>query len=91
MLTPDPYDQQAQADLRDWQQRMRQKPTLLNRFTRQLQARLNAMLPEKLHRALTATIQKMVEGVLFGSQHTTRQPVQVSTLAEREARVRPHP
>ena len=78
-------DQQVLTELRAWQQRMQRKPSLLNRFTRQVQARLNALLPEKLHRALTAAIQKMVEGVLFGSQHTTRQPVQEGTLAEREA------
>ncbi|SDX39363.1 EcsC family protein [Hymenobacter psychrophilus] len=88
MLLPDPHDQQALTDLRAWQQRMQRKPTLLNRFTRLVQARLNALLPEKLHRILTATIQKMVEGVLFGSQHTTRQPVSEGSLAEREARVR---
>ncbi|OWP62346.1 ABC transporter-associated protein EcsC [Hymenobacter amundsenii] len=81
-------DQQALTDLRTWQQRMQRKPSLLNRFTRLVQARLNALLPEKLHRALTVAIQKMVQGVLFGSTHTTRQPVQEGTLAEREARVR---
>ncbi len=81
-------DQQALTDLRAWQQRMLRQPTLLNRFARLVQARLNALLPEKLHRALTATIQKMVEGVLFGSKHLTQRPVTEGTLAEREARVR---
>ena len=88
MLTPDPYDQQALTDLQAWQQQMRRKPTLMGRFTRRVQTRLNALLPEKLHRALTAAIQKMVQGVLFGSTHTTQRPVAEGTLAEREARVR---
>ncbi|MFD2787573.1 EcsC family protein [Hymenobacter rubripertinctus] len=81
-------DQQALTDLRAWQQRMQRPPTLLNRFARLVQARLNALLPEKLHRAITTAIQKMVQGVLFGSMHTTRQPLPEGTLAEREARVR---
>ena len=81
-------DYQALTELRAWQRRMQQKPTLLGRFTRQVQARLNALLPEKLHRALTATIRKMVEGVLLGSTHTTQRPVSGGTLQEREARVR---
>ena len=81
-------DQQALTDLLAWQRRMQAPPTLLGRFARHVQTRLNALLPEKLHLALTAAIQKMVQGVLFGSTHTTQRPVAEGTLAEREARVR---
>ncbi|WP_044001728.1 EcsC family protein [Hymenobacter swuensis] len=83
-----PTDQQALTELRAWQRQMQQKPTLLNRVTRRVQARLNALLPEKVHVAITAAIQKMVQGVLFGSTHTTQRPVLEGTLQEREERVR---
>lgn len=82
------FDQQALTELRYWQRRMQQKPTLLNRVTRRVQARLNALLPEKVHVAITVAIQKMVQGVLFGSMHITQKPVQEGTLQEREERVR---
>ncbi|QIX63037.1 EcsC family protein [Hymenobacter lutimineralis] len=85
---PSPYDHQALPDFEAWQQRMQRKPTLLGRLTRRVQARLNALLPEKLHKALTVAIQKMVQGVLFGSMHTTRKPLPDTALAEREALVR---
>lgn len=82
-----PSDQEARAELRAWQQKMQQQPTLLGRVTRRVQARLNALLPEKVHQALTTAIKQMVRGVLFGSTHTTRRPQLVGTLAEREATV----
>jgi hypothetical protein len=37
-----------------------------------MQEKLNNLLPEKVHRALTAAIKQMVRAVLFGAQHTTR-------------------
>lgn len=45
-------DQQALTELRAWQQRMQKSPTLLNRFTRRVQIRLNALLPERVHSTL---------------------------------------
>nr|WP_317048745.1 EcsC family protein [Hymenobacter sediminis] len=81
-------DEQPLAELRAWQRKMQQKPTLLGRVTRRVQQRLNALLPEKVHAALTAAIKQMVRGVLFGSTHTTRRPEITASLAEREASVR---
>lgn len=81
-------EEPALTELRAWQRKMQQKPTLLGRVTRRVQQRLNALLPEKVHAALTAAIKQMVRGVLFGSTHTTRQPETTASLAEREAAVR---
>ncbi|AYA36692.1 EcsC family protein [Hymenobacter oligotrophus] len=85
-MTPD--EQQAYQELRAWQQRMQRPPSALNRFARHVQTRLNALLPERVHQALTTAIKQMVRGVLFGSMHTTRQPLQHAALAQREAAVR---
>jgi uncharacterized protein (DUF697 family) len=81
-------DQQAYTELQAWQRKMQEKPTLFGRFTRQMQIRLNALLPERVHEAITAAIKQMVRGVLFGSTHTTRRPVLDMPLAEREAAIR---
>lgn len=84
-----PYsDQQAHTELRAWQRKMQQPPSMLNRLARRVQTRLNAFLPEKVHEAITTAIKQMVRGVLFGSTHTTRKPVLELPLAEREAAVR---
>ncbi|TGE15453.1 EcsC family protein [Hymenobacter elongatus] len=82
------YEQQAAEELRAWQQRMQRAPSYLNRFTRQLQIRLNNLLPERVHKAITVAIRQMVRGVLLGSRYTTRRPLVAATLAEREIAVR---
>ncbi|TGE08674.1 EcsC family protein [Hymenobacter fodinae] len=88
-MTPTEHtEQEAYAELRAWQRKMQEKPTLLNRFARRVQIRLNALLPERVHEAITAAIKHMVRGVLFGSTHTTRNPVLDVPLAEREAAIR---
>lgn len=82
------YTAQAYSELKNWQQRMQQKPSLVNRFARRVQAKMNALLPENVHAALTAAIKQMVRGVLFGSMQITRKPLVESGLVERENLVR---
>ncbi len=65
------YDQHALHELRAWQTRMRRRPGLLDHLTRGVQGRLNRVIPEKIHVALTATIKQLVRGVLFGAGATT--------------------
>jgi hypothetical protein len=81
-------EQQAYAEMQAWQQQMQRPPSFMNRFTQRVQVRLNALLPERVHQAITAAIKQMVRGVLFGSMYTTRKPLAGATLAEREAAVR---
>ncbi|SNR33308.1 MULTISPECIES: EcsC family protein [Hymenobacter] len=81
-------DQDAYAELQDWQRKMQQRPSMLNRLARRLQARLNALLPEKVHAAITTAIKQMVRGVLFGSGYITRRPLADATLQAREVAVR---
>ena len=80
----DDDDQPARAELRRWQRQMQRPPSRLNQFARRVQIRLNALLPERVHQAITAAIRQMVRGVLFGSQYTTSQPLAAGTLARRE-------
>ncbi|QJX48235.1 EcsC family protein [Hymenobacter taeanensis] len=83
-----PTEQLAYTELRAWQRKMQQKPTLLNRLARRVQIRLNALLPDRVHEAITVAIKQMVRGVLFGSTYITRKPVEAAPLADREAAVR---
>ncbi|GAA3966757.1 EcsC family protein [Hymenobacter antarcticus] len=81
-------EQQARTELHAWQQQMQRPPSLLNRFARRVQIRLNALLPERVHQAITAAIKQMVRGVLLGSKYTTSKPVAEASFAAREAAVR---
>ena len=83
-------EQQARTELRAWQQQMQRPPSLLNRFARRVQIRLNSLLPERVHQAITATIKQMVRGVLFGSKYITGKPLADASFAQREAAVRSH-
>ncbi|HEX8429367.1 EcsC family protein [Hymenobacter sp.] len=85
-MTPD--EKLAYAELLAWQKQMQQPPSMFNRLARRVQARLNALLPERVHKAITATIKQMVRAVLFGSMYSTRQPVVAMPLAARETSIR---
>ncbi len=76
------------TELRLWQHQMQRRPSLLNQLARRVQIRLNALLPERVHQAITAAIRQMVRGVLYGSQRTTSRPVAEATFAARETAAR---
>lgn len=78
------YEQQVRQELDRWKQKMMRKPSILNNLTRRMQTKVNSMIPEKIHIALTATIKQMIHGVLFGAKHTTAPPVKDQPLAVRE-------
>jgi len=81
-------EERARLELHVWQQQMQRKPTFFNRFARRVQLRLNALLPEKVHQAITTAIKQMVRGVLFGSTHTTRRPLTDSPFTAQETAAR---
>ena len=86
-MLPIPAEQPIYAELQAWQKQMQRPPSRLDKFTRRVQIRLNGLLPERLHQGITATIKQLVRGVLFGSTHTTRRPLEAESLAAREAAV----
>lgn len=84
-----PYEDAVVRELAAWRQKMIRRPSVLGRLSKNLQVRLNRIIPEKIHQAITTAIKQMTRAVLFGAEFLTRQPVlhQLS-LEEREDRVR---
>jgi hypothetical protein len=78
------YQQTIEVELKTWQRHMQRKPGLFNKAAKHMQTKLNNLIPEKAHKAITAIIKKMVQAVLFGARHTTAAPVQDMPLAVRE-------
>jgi uncharacterized protein (DUF697 family) len=78
------YESIALHELHKWQKKMQQNPSFLNRVSKRVQDRVNKLIPEKAHKVITLSIQKMVEAVLFGSKYTTRRPLKDSSLQFRE-------
>lgn len=67
----DAYEEQAYVLLTQWRQNMQKKPSLANRIAKSLQNKVNSIIPEKAHKVITITIEKMVKAVLFGAKYTT--------------------
>jgi hypothetical protein len=53
-----------------------------------MQSRLNNLIPEKVHYAITIAIEKMVKAVLFGTKYITKEAREDSSLQLREAFVK---
>src|SRR5689334_3273745 len=83
----DDYILQAQTELTAWGNRMSRGPSLLNRLTKGVQVRVNRIIPEKIHEAITSAIKQMTRAVTFGMKFATPEPLDNGTLKEREIRV----
>ena len=82
------YEQLAHNELQGWQKKMKRKPSITDRFSKDLQVRMNKIIPEKVHKAITATIKQMVRGVLFGAAIALPKKIESSTLSAIEEQVR---
>jgi hypothetical protein len=78
------YEQLAFDELKRWQNEMMRAPSFLNNFSKKVQTKINSYIPEKIHKAITATIKQMVRGVLFGAQLTIKKPTAVNSLKQTE-------
>lgn len=82
------YEQKAMKELAVWQHEMKLSPSLVGDLAKRLQTRINRIIPEKVHVAVTAAIKQMTRAVIFGSGFTTATPLADATLEQRELKVR---
>ncbi|MFC3198602.1 EcsC family protein [Parapedobacter deserti] len=82
------YRKRVMIELAFWQRKMTGKQPLGNVWAKNIQTKLNNLIPEKVHQAITFTIEKMVKAVLFGAGYTTSQPKEYSSFQLREAYVK---
>ena len=66
---------------------MLRKPSYLNNVSKKMQTKINSLLPEKVHKGITAVIKQMTRAVLFSAQHTTDKPKQFGNLENCEIAV----
>lgn len=84
----DIYEKQARFELEIWQKAMLKDPSFADILSKKIQTRINNVIPDKVHHAITLTIQKMVQVVLFGSTYTSSKPLESASLQYREAFVK---
>lgn len=83
------YEKQALTELKTWQKEMTKRPSLLSSLTKGFQSKINELIPEKVHSAMTVAIKNIVRAALIGSEFTAKRTVpHFLTLEEREVLVR---
>lgn len=82
------YELQAQHELKRWQRKMMQKPSIFNRLSKKLQIKINSYIPEKIHKAITEAIKQMVKVVLFGAGITTPKTNITGDLETKESAIK---
>jgi len=69
------YDKTIKKELEDWQQKILKKPTAINNFSKNVQGKIQDLIPEKVQNGITAAIKGMVETVLTASSVLTKTEV----------------
>ncbi|OCA84342.1 ABC transporter-associated protein EcsC [Bacillus sp. FJAT-27225] len=68
------YEQKVHREVQEWKWKLSSRSGLLNRLSKKAQTKMNRMIPEKVHSALTEAIKGMVKATLAGSGFTTKKP-----------------
>jgi glyceraldehyde-3-phosphate dehydrogenase/erythrose-4-phosphate dehydrogenase len=73
------YEQRMIREMMAWQRRVTRNPSFASKMARSAQGKINELIPEKIHHAITETIRHMVKGVLTGAAFTVPEiPVSMS-------------
>jgi len=81
------YEQQIIRQLKRWQIGLHKEPGLLERASKNLQTRVNTLIPDKVHKTITATVKGIVQTALFGMDYIPKnEPLTGATLAESDAK-----
>jgi len=78
----------VRAELATWRARTLKAPGLWDRATRGTQDRINRVIPEQVHAAVTTGVEALTQGLLTGSEVLKPRPERPGTLAAGEARAR---
>lgn len=81
------YQKKINEELKDWQKKMCRRPSVAGKLSKAFQDRINRIIPQKVHKAITATIKQMVRAVLFGSKYTVPKKNNFGSLEETESAI----
>lgn len=82
------YEDQAYTELIRWQKKMTSAPSFTDRLSRRVQTKINGYIPEKVHKGITVTMEKLFKAVLFGAEYTSGKKLTNGTLLYREAYIK---
>lgn len=84
----DSYQHYINAEVGLWLYEMKKPPGLFSRFTHGVQGKINDIIPEKVHKAITIAIENMVKAVITGSAWIVPKADPNLTAMVRENKVR---
>jgi uncharacterized protein (DUF697 family) len=84
----DVYRERVIVELSSWEKKMQKSPSFTDVMSKSVQDKINGIIPEKVHKAITVTIEKMFKAVLFGAKFTTGKTLEEGSLLQREAYVK---
>jgi len=70
------YDQIVRYEIADWERKLFKPPGWLERTSKTIGARINELIPPKVHHVITTTIRSIVRTALFGAEYTPQRQVQ---------------
>ncbi len=87
-LIPVADEKSVRAEVEAWRARVLRRPGLWDKATRGTQDRINRIIPERVHAIVTAGVEAMTKGILFGSDLVKPRPLAEGSLAARELKAR---
>lgn len=78
----------VRVEVAAWRTRVLKRPGLWDKATRGTQDRINRIIPERVHQVITAGVEAMTKGILFGSDVLQARPGLRGTLAASELKAR---
>jgi hypothetical protein len=83
------YEKRVFDELKLWKLEIMKKPTILNKISKKAQTKVNEIIPEKVHIAVTEAMKGMVQATLAGSDFTTKKFQGTNlTLFEKDEKLR---
>ncbi|MGN7311648.1 EcsC family protein [Alkalicoccobacillus gibsonii] len=83
------YEQEAKEEMIRWKRKLGKSQSMPGRFAKKWQKKANALIPEKVHSVVTASVKHMVQGALTGSEYVSKKEMDLTTtFEEREDQVR---
>lgn len=84
-FTETDYENKAFLEMQAWQREMLRKPSVTEKVTKNMQRKVNSLIPEKIHAGITVAFREMVKSFLSGTKLINELPLENGTLEEREA------
>ncbi|MFM1655349.1 EcsC family protein [Brevibacillus sp. B_LB10_24] len=85
----DLYEKQVRLEIQRWKRELLKPAGILERTSKKVQDRVNAVIPEKVHRTITAAVKGIVKSTLLGIELVPKgQPQHGLALKQRDEKAR---